>query len=350
MLKNGLTVCYDYGENSVSISEDGLGQKFAVGELPCKILQHEVVEEISRVFFNCIRNYPRHGENFSQEEVEIAERYVLSALSFCDFIPAQHLAQGSFIRNMEWYRALDPESANRLLIAELERAKDTDFLLTDIGFENMGRFLNLCFNDYIIDLSNAIELFTVFSATETGTASREEQDLFKELCEGLAVDGKVPGIEMRMGYDLAKGNYTSSYVINSFLAFVVFEFSHYQDSPKRVMRCQNPECGCFFMASRSTAKYCDFPSPQKPSQTCKVFYPQHTYREKEKADYLGHLEKNACCRLYVDRSRHPEAYDEISKLIRNLRTYSFEKKKEVMEGRMAKSEYQQWLDSFQRNK
>lgn len=342
MRVNGLTLTHEGGVNTVLGNPDG---SYPVGDLLCRIFQGETLYNISRIVRNCIGMCPMRDNALTQDEIEEAERYVLATLLYDDFFPAQRLAQSSFIRCMEEYRALDSATAAGLLAQEKQRAVSFDWLFDDVGFGTVGGFLRLCYNNYIIDLTNGIDLFAAMSAVWSGTATDEEQTRYDELCTALHDSSLVPGTVMQTSYDAVSGTFGYRFVISSFLAMAVFEFSHMAELAIKVMRCQNPECRRFFTAKRSSAKYCDSPAPQCPGRTCNDYYPQIVYREKVRTSEMDKLIKNAKCRLYNARRRHPDWADDVNKKLSDLAIYAPIKRESVLDGTMTMNEFREWIDS-----
>lgn len=347
MRVSGLIISYKDGMNVLTGTPV---TEYPVGDLLCRIFQGETLDNITRILQNCINACPMRDNSLTQDEIEDAEHYILQVLLYDDFKPAQRLAQGSFIRCMECYRALDSLTAGQFLYQERTRAAESDMLFKAIGFDTVGDFLRLCYNNYIIDLYNALTLFIGMAAVKSGTASPEEQAAYDEIRQQLNNPDTVPGIEMHTAYDVGQEEFTYSYVISSFLAMAVFEFSHLTAAATKVVRCQNPECHKFFTAKRTSAKYCPFPAPQNPSRTCNDYYPQLVHRAKLKADALRKMEKRAFGRLYNDRRRHPEAAAEVDGLLSALQIESPGKRDSVLSGELSEAEYQAWLNTIRREK
>lgn len=345
MRVNGLNLIYRNGVNTVLGYSN---ESYPVGDLLCRIFQGETRKNIGRIVRNCIGNCPMSDDVLTQDEIEEAERYILTALLYEDFFPAQCLAQGSFIRCMEAYRALDSATAAGLLEQERNRTMTDDRLFNDIGFNTVGEYLRLCYNNYLIDLINGSSLFAATSAVWSGTATEEELTQYNELCNALHDGSIAPGIVMQTSFDAASGTFGYSFIISSFLAMAMFEFSHLEESATKVMRCQNPECDKFFTAKRSSAKYCGFPAPQCPSRACNDYYPQLVHREKVRTNELERLTKNAKSRLYNARRRHPEQASDIDKQLNDVTIYAPNKKDMVLNGTMTISEFREWLDSHRR--
>ena len=342
---NGLKLKYNSGVNTVLGIPNG---SYPVGDLLCRIFQGESLYIISMIVRNCIGMYPLRDCVLTQDAVEEAERYILMTLLYDDFFPAQRLAQGTFIRYMEEYRALDGATMAKILAQEKQRAATDDQLFNDVGFGTVGEFLRLCYNCYIIDLMNAISLFNATSAVWSGTATEEERVLYTELCAALHDASVVPGTVMETSYDAEAGVFDYIFVISSFLAMAVFEFSHLSESATKVMRCQNPECRKFFTAKRTSAKYCGFLAPQSPGRTCNDYYPQFVHREKVRSSELDRLIKNAKGRLYNVRRRHPDVAVEIDKQLSDLTIYAPNMKEQVLKGTITMTEFSDWLNSHGR--
>ena len=324
--------------------------RYPVGELLCRIFQGDTLTSISQRLRNCINYCPMRNDPLTQDTVEDAENYIRQALLYDDFVPAQLLAQGSFIRCMEHYRALDSETVKGLLAQEIDRSNEDPMLFKTVCFDSVGSFLRLCYNNYLIDLINALTLFIGMAAVKSGTASEEESAAYEDIRQHLNDPDLIPSIEMQTTYNPASGEFGYSYVISSSLAMAVFEFSHLADSATKVMRCQNPDCRKFFTAKRTSAKYCPFESPQRPGRRCNDYYPQYLRRKKTKADELLKMEKNALSRLYMDRKRHPKHETIINGLISDVQIHSPGKREEVLRGELSKTDYEEWLKAIRRNK
>ena len=347
MRVSGLIISY---KNGMNVLTGNSVTEYPVGDLLCRIFQGKTLDNITRILRNCINACPMRDNLLTQDEIEDAEHYIIQALLYDDFKPAQQLAQGSFIRCMECYRALDSRTAGQLLYQERARADESDVLFKAIGFDTVGDFLRLSYNNYIIDLYNALTLFTGMASVKSGTASPEEQATYDEIRQQLNNPDAVPGIEMRTAYDAGREEFSYSYVISSFLAMAVFEFSHLTIAATKVVRCHNPECRKFFTAKRINAKYCPFPAPQNSGRSCNDYYPQLAHRSKVKADALREMEKRAFCRLYNDKRRHPEATVEIEGLLRTLQIESPGRRDRVLIGALSEAEYQAWLNTIRREK
>lgn len=335
----GLDVVYHDGIDMVLKEK----KTYPVGELLCKIFQGEYLRDISQRLANCIHAYPAQDADMTQDNIEAAEKYVLTALSYTEFYPAERLAQGSMIRQMEHYRALDSYTKGRLLQEELDRANKCS-LDINIGFGSIGQFLRLCLNNYMVDLVEARRVFSTMAAIYSDSAFAEEIEQFEEVCIDLDKNSAlIPGIEMHLVYKAEEIQYECFYTINSFLSFVVFELSHIAQSPVWIRRCQNPACGKFFVAKRIDARYCKFPAPQNEETPCNKYYPQYIKRQKIRNSAVERAEKNALSRLGMYKKRHPDLEHEINKLKRVIQTSDM--KTRTLKGELTVGQYKDWLNT-----
>lgn len=350
MRKNGLLITYRDAVNSILNNLGAVLFSFPVGELLCIIFQGETLDNISRIVRNCINFCPFGDQPLSQDSIEEIERYVLDVIGYEDYFPAKRIAQGSFIRVIEDYRSLSHSDQERLLSEERARAADCEGLFTNIGFDTVGNFLRLCFNNYLIDLSEGIRIFHLVAAEKAAVIIKEEKEEYAELCSALQFGNPVPEIEMKTAFDAGIGEFSNTFIINSFQALSLFEFSHIGDLKLKIRKCANPECNRFFIAQRSSAQYCTNSSPQNPDQTCREFFPQYMSRIKTNENKLDKLEKNALSRLGMDKNRHPEFESEINRIIGSLRNQSPQMKQQVLNGEMTITQYAEWLGEFKRKK
>ena len=345
MRSNGLIISYENGMNHVLTSKYHKYSSYPVGTLMCQIFQGEILDNISRILKNCINNCPMNKDKLTQDSIEEAEHYINSSILYEDFYPAQRVSQGSFIRVMEYYRALDSQSMMKLLKEELQRVNSVDMPFNDIGFANVGTLLRICFNNYFVDLTNAIYFFTALASTLSGSANEQEKATYSELLGILQNPDVIPSIEIKSMVDIS-GKVANYYVVNSFLSLVVFEFAHIESSDVVIKKCQNPDCGKFFTAKRSDAKYCNFPSPQNTARLCKDYYPQLLHRKKLRENDLDRFIKNAYGRLYNQKRRHPDRADEVSKFISQIQIEATNNKQKVLQGNMSKKDFEAWLKSL----
>ncbi|SFO04034.1 hypothetical protein SAMN04487831_106151 [Pseudobutyrivibrio sp. UC1225] len=342
MRQHGLIIDYENGNNH--IVTNSINETYSVGELLCCIFQGEILYNIKNILRNCINKCPLNEFEVTQDTIEEAERFVIETLLYEDNYPARILAQGSIIRCIENYRSLDTISQTRILSQEIERAYYTTDLFTEIGFDTIGNFLRLCYNNYYIDLMNGIDLFRATAALWSNTATKEEQLLYEDLYSSINNDNIIPATFINTSYDTSTKTFKQKYIINSFLVMAIFEFSHIAESKSKIIRCENPSCRKFFVAKRTTAKYCNYLAPQSNNRCCNEYYPQLLHREKVRNDELERLIKNTKGRLYNAKRRHPENATNINNLINDVAIHGPNKKTEVLNGTLSVEQFKTWLN------
>ena len=343
----GLMITYSGGVTRVDLPWLHYHSEHPVGELLCRIFQGETLYNISQTLQNFINNYPHGEEPYTPDNIEQAEHFIMQSLCYDDFPPAQVLAQGSFIYWMELCRGMDTKSMDVFLDNACVLADEGRLPYLDIGFFSVGQFLRLCCNNYYTDLVNAAQLFVTTAAVKSGTATPEEKGIYEDMVRSLGDRGFIPEIGLQAMYNPADGSFSYAYRISSFLSMAVFEFAHIEESKLHILRCQNPECRQFFVSKKSDAKYCGSPAPQNESRPCNRYYPQIAHQLRTKNNEMDHLIKNAKCRLYTARKRHPEDFDSIADLISKLAIEAPVQKEKVQNNDMTLAQFKDWLsESF----
>mgnify|MGYP007073000905 CR=1 FL=1 len=113
-----------------------------------------------------------------------------------------------------------------------------------------------CYAEYLVDVIDSINFFESLAAVMSGTETEFDKEQVKWLNELLSKQESIKGVETTIRYDAKKDSYGLVYNFNSLLALVVFEYIQMKNNGVRLMKCQNPDCGRYFIAKRKTAMYC----------------------------------------------------------------------------------------------
>lgn len=111
------------------------------------------------------------------------------------------------------------------------------------------------------------------------------------------------------------------------------------------MKCKNPECGRFFVAKRRTAMYCDYPSPQNESRSCKKVYPQIISQKKHQADEARKAYRTVQSRLIHRKSANPDL-EKYKQDAENLKKEYKDKKIALDKGVISYKEFKEWLSTY----
>lgn len=134
----------------------------------------------------------------------------------------------------------------------------------------------------------------------------------------------------------------SKYEINSFEDFIVASLSELFKSCRTIMKCEN--CGKYFLPLRNDAKYCNNPSPQDPSKTCKKIMPELNYNESLNNDDDKKLHRKISKNLNKNANR--EEFDYYKKKAKKFKLESLEMKRKLKSGDITKEEYSRWIQEI----
>lgn len=111
------------------------------------------------------------------------------------------------------------------------------------------------------------------------------------------------------------------------------------------MKCQNPDCGRYFIAKRKTAMYCSYPAPQDEKRSCKKVYPQITSQRRRNGDAARKAYRNTQSKLIHRRTANPDI-EKYRQNVDDLQKKYKEKKEAVDNGTMSLKEFKDWLNSY----
>lgn len=144
---------------------------------------------------------------------------------------------------------------------------------------------------------------------------------------------------------------SKTYRINCAERFIQVALASLQEianSGKTVRKCEN--CGRYFIPeNRSDTLYCDNPSPQVPTMTCKEYGSQRLWYARQKDDELATLSRNILSAKSMLAKRNPDIqeYNLSYDYFRNERKNW---KKAVEDGSRTREEYRKWLLLMQSQK
>jgi hypothetical protein len=218
-----------------------------------------------------------------------------------------------------------------------------DLLIPVSDVVSMKDFLSLCFDLYLVDLINGHDAFAALASIQAGVNSDSNNEVYARFVEETK---NLPAVEMKLVFDPVTRAFNPIYRVTSFQAYMALEYMQMLDQNVKFRRCQNPACGKFFVAQRTTAKYCDFPSPQNELKTCKELYPQVASREKTTKDAVLKSIRGAQSRLYNVRRRHPEQSEAINRFLDEIDARKESMSEKVVTGEITLADFNKWLESL----
>ncbi len=318
---------------------------YPLGALPCRIFQGETYRNLSQIIRNNILMYPEDGIQYSQSAFADARNVIEQCFQYDEFRPASRLGLASFVRIMETIDNYGPDEYLYQIPDMMDQG--VELLIPVYDVVSMKDFLSLCYDFYLVDLINGHDAFVALASIQAGINAGADDEVCSRFVEKTK---ELPAVEMKLFYDPEKTTFNPTYRVTSFEAYMALEYMRMMDQNVKFRRCQNPACGKFFVAQRTTAKYCDFPSPQNELKTCKELYPQIVSREKMTRDVLLKSIRGAQSRLYNVRRRHPDQYEEINKFLDEIEAQKESMSEKVITGEISITDFNRWLESLKTKK
>lgn len=353
MAYDGIEISYENGVNTVYCF--GKQYTYAAGEILCELLQGDSQELLMEWPRRFIMQYDGSVDNLTHDNVQKAEEAICHKLARHQTkLPVTSAMLGTIlidcIENYKQVMGWDETQLEEWEIHLNKELYDNDYrqLLIPgaINFDSMGGFLKAAYFSYLGDVLDGIFFFLAEAATATGTEVEGQPELHERFLQEIETSDHVNGIYVRAQYDREKRTFKTRYQIRSMLALLVFEYVHMQSCGTLIKKCQNPECGKFFVAHRKNTIYCDFPSPQDHNRTCREKYPQIKSEVKRKKDVLNSEFRKAQSRLLMNMKRHEELQTYYEALKKELMNGHLDKERQVTEGSLTMAEYEKWLSKF----
>lgn len=134
------------------------------------------------------------------------------------------------------------------------------------------------------------------------------------------------------------------FTIRNSISLLLFEVAHIIESGSIINKCEN--CGNFFIPNtRIDTIYCNYPSPQNKSKTCKEIGAQITRSKKEKTDEFTYEYRKIYMRLQM-KSRRNSQKKEYSLLLKKMVKESKGWREKLKEGNVIDEEWKEWLKGF----
>ena len=351
-MKNiGLSIEYSEGKSTILNIPDT--KIYTAGEILCDLMAGNslyILLRKVRVYPFC---FPDGDDPITPDNVDFGEQFVVRGLlgDFDEDPVAAQLSASLFYRTIERHRSLIGRSQKELdaYISErnAEIAADVrwDYIGEGLQLRNMHGFLMTCYAEYLVDVIDSINFFESLAAVMSGTETEFDKEQVKWLNELLSKQESIKGVETTIRYDAKKDSYGLVYNFNSLLALVVFEYIQMKNNGVRLMKCQNPDCGRYFIAKRKTAMYCSYPAPQDEKRSCKKVYPQITSQRRRNGDAARKAYRNTQSKLIHRRTANPDI-EKYRQNVDDLQKKYKEKKEAVDNGTMSLKEFKDWLNSM----
>lgn len=218
-----------------------------------------------------------------------------------------------------------------VLQAYLEESMETPDMLIPEKFEV---FISAAFDDHVSIVGDKFK-----------GANLSDSDLDLELSPDLNIREMVRDVFANLMPLSSSGVVIQPTSLKDFVASSIFYFFR---NGYRFKRCTN--CGRFFIPfSRSDELYCDQPSPQDESRSCKQYGSERLWYDKLKQDEAAKLARNIYMAKQMLVKRNPDILG-YKKMFEYFKTEKKRWEAWVKSGAKSKDEYIRWLNEMKTKK
>lgn len=331
---------------SVSLDDNEELYRSNLGTIPCKILStdfNKVVLEISNLICESISS----GAGLPFDRIKCLISDIFSEKNIGDFKDTRSIS--TFSWNIFASELHDPHPFSQTDRPFQEICTDRIYDLFKV-FIAIQAYLDEAVDSPALASPVAFEQFAVGCLDmeipkEICAESLSEYDFFDRLFFGC----DVRNILRDDISDLWLHNGDHIYIQTEYLSDLLLEsiyyvfFHHYA-----FKRCKN--CNCFFIPlSRSDEIYCNNPSPQDSTKTCKQYGSERLWYERLKEDEAAKLSRN----VYAAKSMLARRNPDIEAYAKMRDYFKAERKKwesDLKNGTRTKEEYICWLNEMKKKK
>lgn len=196
----------------------------------------------------------------------------------------------------------------------------------------IGQFLLECFDEYLDHILTFIEFLESIAASASGLADSRQQEIAQVFIDssGELFAAYSKKCRVRKSKD---GVIVETTQITNLLQLLTFEYCRLRKENKLIKQCVN--CGRIFIPRhRSDTLFCDAPSPQNSSKTCKVIGPQINRQRKRSENPSEREHFNILGKNYnnLRRAKARGDSEDIIKYYRKAIDNEFQKYAEMKEG------------------
>lgn len=253
---------------------DGTYTYYATGGMLFEQISDEAVYLTTEKVLNMIRAYPGYDTPLTSEGLNDGFSWLYCAIDDDELPIATEVFRSSF-----------GEAIN--VVSHAEGA--------DVNYRTVGAFLEACYKEFIRHEQSFAAFFDAIAADASGIADDFQAglaEIFKE-----AADELYEGYTRKCSVRRKDGNVSvETHGISNTIQLLTFEYCRLKKEGKVVKVCAN--CGRYFIPlNRRDAIYCQAPSPQDPSRSCREVGAQAKRAEKRSRDPLEREYHNTRTRL-----------------------------------------------------
>lgn len=334
----GLTVDFDGKVNQVFAN--GEVTSYPIGEMMCEYARL-VPSDLKQLLLECPhQSEPMDSDLYADTMMWL---YVASCKAFG--IIAGHMIATEFSSVVRDLRNCS-EDERKEMLQDMNKSEGKssikDFILEDTGYTEFGceTVAQLLLSAYMVFASIYASFRHSFNIVVSEAEVEEKHALalwsfYSDNHDFQHFTFRILNVE---------GEFRSVYTIQSSMSLALFEIAHSMDANTIFVKCKN--CGNYFVpARRSDAKYCDYPSPQQKTKTCKEIGAQIARANKEKNDAATKQYRKLYMQMKMASRRNPQQA-ELRERLHRLTSEAKAWRKEMMDGTKDTKEFLAWLESF----
>lgn len=346
----GLHTTYDGETYKTSFEPLNVKSSYRIGEMICEVTRSRIKDlsqkiescpycslKISKDSLGQLFLWVREGGFMDEEEYLISVFATSTVSSFIERLrevdkPLEELSK------MLVELSRESEDNKKLVCTLFEKGMDKNFKL-----ETVHDVLLSGYYLFLVARNQTIKKFEEYLAGQMddsgpfGTGAGPGRDYY------LGINENNPVINSMIICE--EGRFLQSYSMKSLSALLRIEAFHIQEKKVKVVRCKN--CGSFFVPqNRSDTIYCNNPSPQDPTRSCKKMGAQITRISMEKQDAATRKYRKLYLNNNMRMKRHPEntEYKELhDKMIQGAKEW----RKRLKDNPELYSEFEKWVDGLE---
>ena len=208
-----------------------------------------------------------------------------------------------------------------------------------LGIENTSFFKESCFMFFLQLQGLSLPAIQYDPVQKENYIDKAVEDFVDKDIEMSSLERTLRGFiaaENEM-FEVPYTTYSCETVEDACIASLHFLITHNCN----IRKCQN--CGMYFIAERSDAKYCDRTSPFNTNTTCKIDGAQRTHRTHSNEDELDkkiRLKKKARYQYYYRHSNSEKACRDYDNFMDTLKLMQ----KDLKSGAITKEQFIEWLE------
>ena len=266
--------------------QDGTYAYYDTGGMLFEQISDEAIYLTTEKVLNMIRAYPGYDNRLSREVLDDGFAWLYCAIDDEELPVATAVFRSSFGEAIK-------------VVSHADGA--------DNAYKSVGEFLEACYEEYIRHVQSFCAFFDALAAEASKKGGEFQSNLAKIFHE--TADSLYVIYARKCSVRQKKGSVSfETQTISNTIQLLFLEYCRLKKEGKDIKICEN--CGRYFISKRSNAKYCQAPSPQDSSRSCRKIGPQAKRKEQLNTSPFEREHHKARSRLNMAIKRARDSGDE----------------------------------------